>query len=101
MGRSQRHRCPPRSRYLQANRLPLEANCIEPWEAKIDAIVKETKGEDMRLISGILVGAELLERLLEFTGAANVKKCSPTWSCCVRRGGIRTLPRAFSQVDWW
>jgi hypothetical protein len=40
--------------YLQTNRLPSwETNCIENWEAKVDAIVEETIHEDMRLISGI------------------------------------------------
>ena len=40
--------------YLQKNRLPsLETNSIEDWETKIDAIVKETKEEDMTVISGI------------------------------------------------
>lgn len=40
--------------YLQKNRLPSwETNCIEDWESKVDAIVKETIPEDMSLISGI------------------------------------------------
>jgi hypothetical protein len=40
--------------YLQKNRLPSYiTNCIEDWEEKVDAIVKETLSEDMRLISGI------------------------------------------------
>ena len=41
-------------KYLQKNRLPSwKTNCIEDWETKVDAIVEETHGEDMRLISGI------------------------------------------------
>lgn len=40
--------------YLQANRLPSYAtNCIEDWEEKVAAIVREAKDEDLRLISGI------------------------------------------------
>ncbi len=40
--------------YLQKNRLPSwETNCIEDWETKVDAIVEETKDEDMTVISGI------------------------------------------------
>lgn len=40
--------------YLQKNRMPSwETNCIEDWEAKIEAIVEETIKEDMTLISGI------------------------------------------------
>jgi len=41
-------------KYLQKNRLPTwETNCIDDWEAKVDAIVEETKNENMTLISGI------------------------------------------------
>src|SRR5476651_2905194 len=37
--------------YLQKNRLPsYEVNCMDDWEQKVDAIVAETKNEDMRLI---------------------------------------------------
>ena len=40
--------------YLQRNRLPSwETNCINDWETKVDAIVAETKDENMALISGI------------------------------------------------
>ncbi|WP_034260088.1 GH3 auxin-responsive promoter family protein [Altibacter lentus] len=40
--------------YLQKNRLPtFETNCIEDWEDKVDAIVAETKDENMTVISGI------------------------------------------------
>ena len=40
--------------YLQKNRLPsYRTNCIDDWEEKVDAIVEETRLEDMRLISGI------------------------------------------------
>jgi hypothetical protein len=41
-------------RYLQKNRMPSwETNCIEDWETKVDAIVKETFDQDMTVISGI------------------------------------------------
>ena len=41
-------------KYLQKNRLPSwETNCIDDWEAKVNAIVQETVVEDLRLISGI------------------------------------------------
>lgn len=40
--------------YLQKNRLPSwKTNCIEDWETKVDAVVKETMDEDMSVISGI------------------------------------------------
>ena len=79
--------------YLQANRLPShETNCIEPWEAKIDAIVEETKGEDMRLISGIPSWVQnYFERLLEVTGAANVMEVFPNLELFVY-GGVAFEP---------
>ena len=41
-------------KYLQKNRMPSwETNCIEDWETKVDAIVKETYNENMSVISGI------------------------------------------------
>ena len=41
-------------KYLQKNRMPSwETNCIDDWETKVDAIVEETKNENMTLIGGI------------------------------------------------
>jgi hypothetical protein len=41
-------------KYLQKNRLPsFETNCIEDWDTKVDAVVKETINENMTVISGI------------------------------------------------
>lgn len=41
-------------RYLQRNRVPtFETNCLEDWEAKVAAVVRETRDADLRLISGI------------------------------------------------
>jgi len=40
--------------YLQKNRLPSwETNCIEDWETKVAAVVKETIDQDMGVIAGI------------------------------------------------
>lgn len=40
--------------YLQKNRLPSwETNCIEDWEDKVDAIVEETRDQEMTVIAGI------------------------------------------------
>ena len=56
-------------KYLQKNRLPsLETNCIEDWETKVDAIVKETLPEDMTIISGIPSWVQMyFEKLIEKT----------------------------------
>ncbi|WP_394748004.1 GH3 family domain-containing protein [Spongiimicrobium salis] len=56
--------------YLQKNRLPSwETNCIEDWETKVDAIVEETKKEDMTVIAGIPSWVQMyFERLEAKTG---------------------------------
>lgn len=56
--------------YLQKNRLPSwETNCIEDWETKVDAIVEETKNENMSVISGIPSWVQMyFEQLQKKTG---------------------------------
>jgi len=56
--------------YLQKNRLPSwETNCISDWETKVDAIVEETKIENMTVISGIPSWVQMyFERLRSSTG---------------------------------
>lgn len=81
--------------YLQRNRLPSwETNTIDDWEDKVDAIVRETAGEDLRLISGIPSWVQMyFERLLEFTGKANVLEVFPNFSLFVF-GGVAYAPYA-------
>lgn len=57
-------------KYLLKNRLPSwETNCIEDWETKVNAIVKETISEDMSVISGIPSWVQMyFEKLYEQTG---------------------------------
>ncbi|UJH69051.1 GH3 auxin-responsive promoter family protein [Allomuricauda sp. SCSIO 65647] len=56
--------------YLQKNRLPSwETNCIEDWETKVEAIVKETVNENMTVIAGIPSWVQMyFERLKAKTG---------------------------------
>ena len=56
--------------YLQKNRLPSwETNCIEDWEAKVEAIVEETVNENMTVIAGIPSWVQMyFERLTAKTG---------------------------------
>jgi len=56
--------------YLQKNRLPSwEVNCIEDWETKVNAIVKETIHQDMTVISGIPSWVQTyFEKLKEASG---------------------------------
>ena len=60
-------------KYLQKNRMPsLETNCIEDWETKIDAIVKETFNENMTVISGIPSWVQMYFERLEQKGGKKV-----------------------------
>ena len=81
--------------YLQANRLPSwETNCIEDWETKVDAVVKETCQEDLRLVSGIPSWVQMyFERLLVHTGKSTVKEVFPNLSLFVH-GGVAFGPYA-------
>src|SRR6056297_22918 len=55
--------------YLQKNRLPSwETNCIDDWETKVNAVVEETKDEDMTVIAGIPSWVQMyFEKLQEKT----------------------------------
>ena len=81
--------------YLQANRLPSwETNCIDDWETKVDAVVRETCTEDLRLVSGIPSWVQMyFERLLEHTGKATVREVFPNLSLFVH-GGVAFGPYA-------
>lgn len=59
--------------YLQKNRLPSwQTNCIEDWEEKVDAIVEETKGEDLTVIAGIPSWVQMYFERLKNTTSRNV-----------------------------
>ena len=81
--------------YLQRNRLPSwEANCIEDWEDKVQAIVEETCQEDLRLVSGIPSWVQMyFERLLAHTGKSTVQEVFPNLSLFVH-GGVAYGPYA-------
>lgn len=79
--------------YLQSNRLPSwDTNCIDDWETKLAAIVKETKKEDMRLIGGIPPWVQMyFEYLLKETGAPDIQTLFPRFSLFVT-GGVNYEP---------
>jgi len=81
--------------YLMRNRLPsMEANSIEDWEKKVDAIVKETADQDLRLISGIPTWVQMyFEKLLKHTKAETVLDVFPNLSLFVH-GGASYAPYA-------
>jgi hypothetical protein len=79
--------------YLLKNRLPSYAvNTIPDWESKVDAIVEETRQEDLRLISGIPAWVQMyFERLLAHSGRRTVKEVFPNFSLFVY-GGVNYEP---------
>jgi phenylacetate-coenzyme A ligase PaaK-like adenylate-forming protein len=79
--------------YLQKNRLPsYKTNCIEDWEQKVDAIVEETKNEDMRLISGIPPWCQMyFDRLSAACGGKKIKDIFPNFKLYVH-GGVNYQP---------
>jgi hypothetical protein len=79
--------------YLQKNRLPsYKVNCIEDWEQKVDAIVAETKNEDLRLISGIPPWCQMyFDRLSEACGGKKIKDIFPNFKLFVH-GGVNYEP---------
>ena len=80
-------------KYLQKNRLPsYETNCIEDWETKVMAVVKETANQNMTLISGIPSWVQMYyEKLLEYTGAKTVSEVFPNLGLFVY-GGVNFEP---------
>jgi hypothetical protein len=79
--------------YLLKNRLPsYRTNCIEDWEEKVDAIVKETVKEDMRLISGIPPWCQMyFDRLSAVSGGKKIKDIFPNFKLFVH-GGVNYEP---------
>lgn len=79
--------------WLKGNQLPSwEVNCIEDWEEKVERIVDETLGQDMRLISGIPPWVQMYyERLLERTGKKDIQSIFPNYSVFVY-GGVSYEP---------
>jgi hypothetical protein len=79
--------------YLQKNRLPsYQTNCIDDWEEKVDAIVKETVTEDMRLISGIPPWCQMyFDRLSAVSGGKKIKDIFPNFKLYVH-GGVNYEP---------
>ncbi len=79
--------------WLKRDQLPSYAtNCIEDWETKLDAIVAETVGQDLRLISGIPPWVQMyFERVLAVSGKTSVLEVFPNFSMFVY-GGVNYEP---------
>jgi hypothetical protein len=80
-------------KWLRLSQLPsYETNCIDDWETKLDAIVRETSGQSLRLISGIPPWVQMYyERMLGFSGRKTVKEIFPDFSVFVY-GGVNFEP---------
>lgn len=78
--------------YLRGNQMPsYETNCIEDWEEKVDAIVAETMGQPMSLISGIPPWVQMyFDKIQEKTGKA-IKDVFPDFEMFVY-GGVNFEP---------
>ena len=79
--------------WLKKSQVPsYETNCIEDWEDKVEAIVKETIHRDMRLISGIPPWVQMyLERLLYHSGKETIIDLFPNLSVFAY-GGVNYDP---------
>jgi len=78
--------------YLKTNQKPTySTNCIEDWEQKLDAVVKETLGQPMSLISGIPPWVQMyFDKITEKTGK-KIKDVFPDFSVFVY-GGVNFDP---------
>lgn len=79
--------------YLRRRRLPShDINCISDWERKLDAVVEESLGHRLSLISGIPPWVEMyFERLLKHSGKQTVSEVFPDFSLFVY-GGVNFQP---------
>lgn len=78
--------------YLQKNRLPSwRTNCIMDWEDKLEAIIQETKHENMTVISGIPSWVQMyFEHLQEQTGKS-ISEIFPNFNLFIY-GGVNFAP---------
>lgn len=78
--------------YLQKNRMPSwETNCIEDWETKVDAIVEETKAEDMTVIAGIPSWVQMYFEKLNKVSGKKVGQLFPNFQLFIY-GGVNYEP---------
>ena len=78
--------------YLQKNRMPSwKTNCIEDWEEKVEAIVKETLPEEMTLIGGIPSWVQMYFEKINRQTKKKVSEVFPKFSLFVY-GGVNFEP---------
>ena len=78
--------------YLKQNRLPsYETNCIEDWDEKVNAIVKETIFEKMSVISGIPPWVQMYFEKLQKKSGSLIKDLFPSFDLFIY-GGVNYDP---------
>ncbi len=78
--------------YLQKNRMPSwETNCIEDWETKVNAIVEETKEENMSVIAGIPSWVQMYFEKLQLKTSKKVGDLFPNFNLFIY-GGVNYEP---------
>ncbi|RVU24227.1 GH3 auxin-responsive promoter family protein [Sandaracinomonas limnophila] len=78
--------------YLRSNQLPsYPTNCLEDWESKLDAIVEETKDQDMGLISGIPPWVQMYFDRLSAKSGQKIGDLFPNFQVFVT-GGVNFEP---------
>ncbi len=79
-------------KYLQRNRMPSwETNCIEDWETKVEAIVRETMHENMAVISGIPSWVQMYFERLKAASGKPVGALFPNFKLFIY-GGVNFEP---------
>jgi hypothetical protein len=79
-------------KYLQKNRMPSwETNCIEDWETKVNAIVRETFNENMTVISGIPSWVQMYFEKLQQKGGKPVGEIFKNFNLFIY-GGVNYEP---------
>ena len=79
-------------KYLQKNRMPSwEANCIDDWETKVNAIVNETIHENMTVISGIPSWVQMYFEKLQLQAGKVVGDIFPNFNLFIY-GGVNYEP---------
>ncbi len=78
--------------YLQKNRLPSwETNCIDDWETKVEAIIEETRNENMTVISGIPSWVQMYFEMLREKTGKKVGELFPNFNLFIY-GGVNYEP---------
>lgn len=78
---------------FKKSQLPsFETNCIEDWDTKLNKILDECIGQDLRLISGIPPWVKMFaDRILEKTGKETIREVFPNLKMLVS-GGVNFAP---------